>query len=98
MIKDVQLLPLKVNIVDREYLIVFASSGRTDVLNTPKIAEAYLVGTGYKRFIRAFHKHEKLWHYIFVSHGSAKFVLVDDREHSTTYKEVSIFVVSEKNS
>ena len=94
MIKDVQLLPLKINVVDREYLIVFASSGRTDVPNIPKIAEVYLVGTDSKGVIRAFHKHEKLWHYIFISHGSAKFVLVDDRKDSPTYKEINTFVLT----
>lgn len=96
MIKDVQLLPLKVNADERGYLIVFASSGRNDVPNIPKIVEVYLVGNVSKGVIRAFHKHGKLWHYIFISHGSAKFVLVDDRKDSTTYKEMDTFVISER--
>lgn len=97
MIKDVQLLPLKINDDDRGYLIVFASSGRTGVPNIPRIAEVYLVGDVSKGVIRAFHKHEKLWHYIFTSHGSAKFVLVDDRKGSPTYKEINTFVITERN-
>ncbi len=97
MIKDVQLLPLKVNVDDRGYVIVFASSGRPDAPHLPKISEVYLVGDLTKGIIRAFHKHKKLWDYFFISHGAAKFVLVDDRKDSPTYKETNSFILTERN-
>lgn len=32
-----------------------------------------------------------------INHGSAKFVLVDDRPDSPTYKEMNTFIISERN-
>lgn len=97
MIKDVKQLPLNVNVDDRGYLIVFGSSGRPDAPHIEKMKEVYLVGNHSKGTIRAFHKHKILWDYFFINHGSAKFVLVDDREDSPTYKEINTFVLSERN-
>ena len=97
MIKDVQLAPLKVNTDDRGYLIVLGSSGREDAPNLPVIREVYLVGDMAKGTIRAFHKHATLWDYFFISNGSAKFVLVDDRPYSDTKGEMNTFVLTERN-
>ena len=97
MIKDVQLLPLRVNTDDRGYLTVIASTGREDAPNIPVIREVYLVGDLGKGTIRAFHKHKTLWDYFFISHGSAKFVLIDDRSDSPTKGEKNIFVLTERN-
>ena len=97
MIKDVHLFPLKVNTDDRGYLIVIGSSGREDAPDMPTLREVYLVGDVAKGTIRAFHKHELLWDYFFISHGSAKFVLVDDRPNSATNGEMNTFVLTERN-
>ena len=97
MINGVQLTPLKVNTDDRGYLIVIGSSGRTDAPDLPMIREVYLVGDMTKGTIRAFHKHETLWDYFFISNGSAKFVLVDDRAGSSTKGEMNTFILTERN-
>jgi len=96
-LKDVQLLPLKVNTDDRGYLIVLGSMGREDAPSIETIREVYLVGDVAKGTIRAFHKHEKLWDYFSISHGSAKFVLVDDRSNSPTKDQMKTFVLTERN-
>ena len=97
MINGVQLTPLKVNTDDRGYLIVIGSSGRTDAPDLPIMREVYPVGDMTKGTIRAFHKHETLWDYFFISNGSAKFVLVDDRAGSSTKGEMNTFILTERN-
>lgn len=97
MIQGVQLAPLKVSTDDRGYLIVIGSSGRADAPDLPVIREVYLVGDVAKGTTRAFHKHETLWDYFFISNGSAKFVLVDDRPGSATKGEMNTFVLTERN-
>jgi len=47
-----------------------------------------------RRTVRAFHKHNELWDWFFISHGSAKFVLKDDREDSPTYGEMMTIIAS----
>lgn len=94
-IKDAQLVPLVVNTDDRGYLIELVHV--TDSF-LPKFGQVYLVGNFATNIIRAFHKHAVLWDYFFISHGSAKFVLVDDRKDSPTYGEMNVFVLSSKNS
>jgi len=44
--------------------------------------------------IRGFHKHSRERKAFFVPNGSAKFVAVDNREDSPTYKEIDTFVLS----
>ena len=97
MIDSVQLTPLKVNTDDRGYLIVIGSSGRKDTPDLPVMREVYLVGDMSKGTVRAFHKHATLWDYFFISNGSAKFVLVDDRPGSVTKGEMNTFVLTERN-
>lgn len=98
MIEGVQLSPLKVNTDDRGYLIVIGSSGRKDAPDIPLMREVYLVGDMAKGTVRAFHKHATLWDYFFISNGSAKFVLVDDRAGSSTKGEMNTFVLTERNA
>lgn len=97
-IQHVQLISLTAHVDDRGYLIEIAriggASGPHAVIK--KFGQVYLVGNPGRGTIRAFHKHEFLWDYFFISHGSAKFVLVDDREDSPTYKEMNIFVISDR--
>ena len=94
MIKDVEKVDLVAHVDDRGYLIEIIRA--TDPHFT-KFGQVYLVGNFAKGIIRAFHKHEALWDWFFISHGSAKFVLVDDREDSPTYKEQDVYVVSSRN-
>lgn len=98
-IQDVQLIPLATHVDDRGYLIEIArrsgASGPHAVI--PQFGQVYLVGDPARGTVRAFHKHEVLWDYFFISHGSAKFVLVDDREDGPTYKEMNIFVLFDRS-
>ncbi|MFX1487291.1 MAG: dTDP-4-dehydrorhamnose 3,5-epimerase family protein [Promethearchaeota archaeon] len=94
MIKDVEFIPLEVHIDDRGYLIEIIRS--TDP-HLKKFGQVYVVGNFVSGIIRAFHKHTELWDYFFISHGAAKFILVDDRKESPTYKEINTFIISEKN-
>ncbi|HOW27493.1 MAG TPA: dTDP-4-dehydrorhamnose 3,5-epimerase family protein [Elusimicrobiota bacterium] len=92
-IGGVQLVALETNMDDRGYLVEIVRS--TDPY-VPKFGQVYLVGNLTRGVVRAFHKHEVLWDYFFISHGSAKFVLVDDRPQSPTYGAVNIFILSTK--
>ncbi len=94
MIKDVKLEPLVTHVDDRGYL--------TEILRITdehftKFGQIYLVGSPARNTIRAWHKHEILWDWFFISHGTAKFALSDDRVNSPTYKEINTFVIGERN-
>lgn len=93
-IQGVEAVPLKVNVDDRGYLIEIVRA--TDPF-MKKFGQVYLVGDPTRGIIRAYHKHDILWDYFFISHGSAKFILVDDRQESPTYGHINIFIISEKN-
>lgn len=93
-IKDVQLVPLVAHVDDRGYLIEIV---RAVDPYFNKFGQVYLVGDFVPGTIRAFHNHKLLWDYFFISHGSAKFVLVDDRQNSRTYREMNIFIISARN-
>lgn len=94
MIIDVVKIDLVAYVDDRGYLIEIIRA--TDPHFT-KFGQVYLVGNFAKGTIRAFHKHKVLWDWFFISHGAAKFVLVDDRKDSPTYKEQEIFVIGSRN-
>lgn len=94
MIDGVQSVNLIARVDDRGYLIEIVRS--TDPFLT-KFGQVYLVGNFGKGTVRAFHKHVDLWDLFFISHGAAKFILVDDRSSSPTYKEINTFVVSARN-
>jgi len=61
------------------------------------IKRIYSTGNFSKGTIRGFHKHKKEKKGFFVTSGSAKFVVVDDRKDSPTYKEINTFVLSTLN-
>ena len=93
-IKDVQVVELKVNTDDRGYLYEIIRS--TDSFFN-KFGQVYIVGDPTRGLVRAFHKHKTLWDWFCIVHGSAKFVLVDDRKKSSTYKQKDIIVIGEHN-
>jgi len=62
-----------------------------------EIKRIYSTGNFSKGIIRGFHKHSRERKAFFVPTGVAKFVAVDDREDSSTYKEVNTFVLSMLN-
>lgn len=93
-IQNVGYVPLKVNIDDRGYLIEIVRA--TDPF-MKKFGQVYLVGDTTRGIIRAYHRHDVLWDYFFISHGSAKFILVDDRKESPTFGHINVFIISEKN-
>jgi len=93
-IRDVACVSLLARTDDRGYLIEILRA--TDPHFT-KFGQAYLVGNFGRGVVRAFHKHVTLWDWFFISHGAAKFVLVDDREDSPTYRQVNSIVVGARN-
>lgn len=93
-IEGVQSVGLTARVDDRGYLIELVRA--TDPFFT-KFGQVYLVGDFARGTVRAFHKHVELWDLFFISHGAAKFVLVDDRETAATYKEMNTFVASARN-
>ena len=94
MIRDVAKIDLVAHLDDRGYLIEIIRA--TDPHFT-KFGQVYLVGNFAQGTIRAFHKHKALWDWFFISHGAAKFILIDDRGDCPTYKEQDVFVVSSRN-
>ena len=94
MIEGVKQIELKAHVDDRGYLIEIL---RASDEHFTKFGQVYLVGNFSKGTIRAFHKHNILWDWFFISHGAAKFILIDDRKESKTYKGMDILVVSSRN-
>jgi len=99
MIEGVSLIPLICRADDRGYLIEVVRKTETGEAYSVchKFGQVYLVGNFSKGTVRAFHKHKQLWDWFFISHGSAKFILVDDREKSHSYKEMGSFVLCSRN-
>lgn len=94
MIQDVEQVNLTARVDDRGYLIEIV---RASDAYLEKFGQVYLVGNFAKGTVRAFHKHAEMWDLFFISHGAAKFVLVDDRRESPTYKEMNSLVCSARN-
>lgn len=63
----------------------------------PKFGRIYAVGNPVRGTIRAFHKHDVSWDNFCILKGSAKFVFVDDRKESPTFKQQEVIVSSEKS-
>ncbi len=61
------------------------------------IKRIYSTGNFSKGTIRGFHKHSREKKAFFVTSGVAKFVAVDDRKDSPTYKEINTFILSQLN-
>ena len=95
MIQDVEVIDLVAHYDDRGYLIEIVR--RADDPDphgvVHQFGQVYLVGDMVRGTIRAYHKHEELWDWCFISHGSAKFVLKDDRSGSPTDGEMMTIVV-----
>jgi len=62
-----------------------------------QIKRIYSTGNFSRGVIRGFHKHIREKKAFFVPSGSAKFVAVDDRQNSSTFKEINTFVLSTLN-
>jgi dTDP-4-dehydrorhamnose 3,5-epimerase len=99
MIDGVWIIPLEAHCDDRGYLIEIAR--RSDapephgIVN--RFGQVYLVGNVARGVIRAFHKHHKAWDWFTVGHGTAKVVLVDDRDDSPSKGEQMTLVIGERN-
>ena len=93
-IHGVALVPLVAHTDDRGYLIEIL---RAVDPHFTKFGQIYIVGNFARGVIRAFHKHASLWDWFFISHGAAKFVLVDDRKESSTFQHMNVFVTSGRN-
>lgn len=96
MIKDVRIIDLGIYEDDRGYLIEIARRSDDEEPHgvVHRFGQVYLVGDPVRGTVRAFHKHRELWDWFFISHGSAKFVLKDDREESPTSGEMTTVVAS----
>ena len=60
-----------------------------------EIKRIYVTGNFSKGVIRGFHKHKREKKGFFVPSGAAKFVAVDDRKESKTYKEINTFILTQ---
>lgn len=94
MIEGVKLVSLIARVDDRGYLIEIL---RASDEHFTKFGQVYLVGNMARGTIRAFHKHEVLWDWFFISHGSAKFAVRDDRPASPTYGQMDTYVITQRN-
>jgi dTDP-4-dehydrorhamnose 3,5-epimerase len=88
------LIPLLTHVDDRGYLLEVV---RNDDSHFLKFGQVYFVGNFVRGVIRGFHKHLLQWDWFFIGHGSAKFVLVDDRSDSATVGHMNVLVTSARN-
>ena len=97
-IQGVKVVYLTTHMDDRGYLTEIARSSEAPEPHgiVHKFGQVYLVGDMTKGTIRGFHKHKLLWDWFFISHGSAKFVLKDDRENSSTKGELMTIVTGSR--
>ena len=98
-IHDAKIIDLTVREDDRGYL--FEIIHKSDEFVSGKgqeIRQVYVVGDRIENIIRAFHKHDELHDWFCIVKGSAKFVLVDDRKDSPTYKRFDMIVCSDRSS
>lgn len=96
MIEGVEVIDLGTHEDDRGYLVEIARAAEDPEPHgvVHKFGQVYLVGDPVRGTIRAFHKHNELWDWFSISHGSAKFVLVDDRDDSATKGEMMTIIAS----
>lgn len=92
-IQGVEVVSLVAHMDDRGYLVEIL---RASDPHFTKFGQVYLVGDVKAGTIRAFHKHEALWDWFFISHGVAKFVLQDDRPDSPTYGNLMTVVTGDR--
>jgi len=91
-IEGLKVVPLQMNFDDRGYLFEIVHN-----YDMSKFGQVYAVGDPVRGVIRAYHKHEALWDYFCIVKGSAKFIFIDDRKKSRTYKQQEIVILSEKS-
>ena len=97
-IHDIKMIDLKVHEDDRGYLYEIIHKSDNFVSGKgQEIRQVYVVGDRIDRIVRAFHKHDELHDWFCIVKGSAKFVLVDDRKDSPTYKKLDIVVCSDRS-
>lgn len=98
MIDGLKVIHLTVHQDDRGYLVEIARHIHDEEPHSVvhKFGQIYLVGNPTRGTIRAFHKHERLWDWFFISHGSAKFVFRDDRPDSPTLGEMMTVIAGER--
>ena len=96
MIEDAKVIDLATHEDDRGYLIEIAR-----IADDPephgvvhRFGQVYMSGSPVRGTIRAFHKHNEMCDWFFISHGSAKFVLVDDRHDSPTKGEMMTVILT----
>ena len=96
MIEGARVIDLVTHEDDRGYLTEIAR--RSD---DPKphgvvhrFGQVYMSGSPVRGTVRAFHKHNEMWDWFFISHGSAKFVLADERHDSPTKGDVMTVIVT----
>ena len=65
--------------------------------NLPKIRRMYLVKNWSEDTVRAFHKNYDETKCFFVINGAVKFILVDDRPDSQTYRQDATFILTADN-
>jgi dTDP-4-dehydrorhamnose 3,5-epimerase len=95
-IEGIKVIDLELHEDDRGSLVVIArtlSDAHPNDLIDP-FGEVYLVSDPTRGIIRAFHKHQEMWDYFCIIHGSAKFVFRDDRSDSPTHQEMVTLVTS----
>ena len=90
MIKGVENNKVQSFIDDRGFLSQILPEGDKSF----QIRRIYSTGNYSKGTVRGFHKHSREKKAFFVTSGAAKFVAVDDRKDSSTYKEINTFVLS----
>lgn len=96
-ISDVEITNLQVHEDDRGYLFeIIHKSDRFVSGKGQELRQVYIVGDRIDKIVRAFHKHDELHDWFCIVKGSAKFVLIDDRQESTTYRKVDIVVCSDR--
>jgi dTDP-4-dehydrorhamnose 3,5-epimerase len=90
-IHDVQQIFLTVHEDDRGYLweVVHHSDAFVS-----RFGQVYMVGDRVAQVVRAYHKHAELHDWFCIVHGAAKFVLVDDRATSSSYRKTDVLIGS----
>lgn len=94
MIEGVRHFPINTYVDDRGYLTQIIQE--TDGV-LASIKRLYITGNFARGVIRGYHKHAREWKGFFVASGAAKFVLVDDRQDSKTFKNIDSYVLSSRS-
>ena len=96
-IKDMKIIPINKYEDTRCSLSVLASYGREDAPEMSKIEEVYFAEIPKRGTVRAGHKHDKTEEFFIILEGRGKFVLVDDRKNSSTYRKISSLILNAKD-